>query len=772
MPSTADITWFKGAFKTELSLATYGTPFSEDALVALACQETGYIWSELLRQGYSAKSILKLCVGDTIDGTKGRSAFPISRSQLSSVPNGANMYEIARDCLEDIAKIGFGYKQVALNSDKFCHGFGIFQYDLQFFKEDPEWFLKREWETFGGCLKKAILELKSAATKIKAQTPTNSDKYDNDTLYKIAIVYNCGHYNPSSGLKQGFFSDGHYYGELYHDFLNLSQGVKIQMPNVSTISYYPHWVKESGDISAMESLPAGTIIGCHHRWSRETMKEVLDFKQGFLISWYCETNMNEENDDVRPTNTPVKVRIAEAKKMQDLLIAEGYSSKRFTNMFELDAARDKCEGNLEGPGNAREDALKDANLVKEAGFTYLAKSPNASFVATLVSKFGKSFVPRVVFEDCANNADYRDDAVILAKNGYVVTLVIHENIAGQESKTTLLKARNTVEAYFCESGMTVEAYHGKTANSTVGYVKIKDFNMSGIYKDAPVNSIIKPALPTSALPAFRLGLKDESVKRWQYFLIGQKLLPEGVADGYFGPQSKAATAKLQEKLNLPADGIAGQTTQVAAISLGWSLVEDPKGATDKTRLNTFEKQTGTDYPLAPTKLTHYATTAEKQAAFGVFTYKPAPTSDNPENIKITNDWEERNIIRVPVPQIKAVLGKDAPMGIYFHRRGADQLQKLWSDWEKAGLLNRVLSYDGSFVARFIRGSRTELSNHAFGTAFDINANTNGLGVTPPLLNQKGCVRELVTIANQNGFFWGGHFKGRPDGMHFELGKKL
>jgi hypothetical protein len=37
------------------------------------------------------------------------------------------------------------------------------------------------------------------------------------------------------------------------------------------------------------------------------------------------------------------------------------------------------------------------------------------------------------------------------------------------------------------------------------------------------------------------------------------------------------------------------------------------------------------------------------------------------------------------------------------------------------------------------------------------------------VGQKGSVRELVQIANNNGFYWGGHFS-RKDGMHFEIAK--
>jgi len=75
------------------------------------------------------------------------------------------------------------------------------------------------------------------------------------------------------------------------------------------------------------------------------------------------------------------------------------------------------------------------------------------------------------------------------------------------------------------------------------------------------------------------------------------------------------------------------------------------------------------------------------------------------------------------------------------------------------------------VPSFIRGWRTTLSNQSWGTAFDINAAWNGLGRRPPLVGEKGSVRELVQLANQHGFYWGGHFSKRPDGMHFEVGQK-
>lgn len=47
-----------------------------------------------------------------------------------------------------------------------------------------------------------------------------------------------------------------------------------------------------------------------------------------------------------------------------------------------------------------------------------------------------------------------------------------------------------------------------------------------------------------------------------------------------------------------------------------------------------------------------------------------------------------------------------------------------------------------------------------------------LGAQPALSGQKGSVRDLVGIANEHGFYWGGHFRTRLDGMHFEVARLL
>ena len=119
-------------------------------------------------------------------------------------------------------------------------------------------------------------------------------------------------------------------------------------------SYYPHWVWRKGQLNAdiLGRLPAGAIIGVHHVWDLEDIRPILDFPaKDFQISWYTESN-TQETDGEEPdvVGKPVKSRIAEAQRKQTELAAR-YGDHRFAGLIELDAARDKAEGDLEGAGN-------------------------------------------------------------------------------------------------------------------------------------------------------------------------------------------------------------------------------------------------------------------------------------------------------------------------------------------------------------------------------------------------------------------------------------
>jgi hypothetical protein len=163
-----------------------------------------------------------------------------------------------------------------------------------------------------------------------------------------------------------------------------------------------------------------------------------------------------------------------------------------------------------------------------------------------------------------------------------------------------------------------------------------------------------------------------------------------------------------------------------------------------------------------------------EAALGHIAWARDPASTDKDAIRITNGWDAENLVVVDIPQLRAF--RAAGYGkLRFHKRAAAQLQQLFSDWEAAGLLRMILSFDGAYTPRTIRstvpGQVTDtLSNHAYGTAFDINATQNMFMAQPALVGQPGSLRELVPIAYANGFYWGGHFTysgGGHDGMHFE-----
>lgn len=252
----------------------------------------------------------------------------------------------------------------------------------------------------------------------------------------------------------------------------------------------------------------------------------------------------------------------------------------------------------------------------------------------------------------------------------------------------------------------------------------------------------------------RLGVNGDDVRQWQTFLTGQGFF-QGEVSGFFDPETKQATMDFQRAHEVkPFDGEAGDKTFGMAMQLGYSVARDP--------LNTDE--TGPNWPPAP-DFAPVVSTAQKQQLFGAMAYVPAPTPWNREAIRITNGWDRDNIVMAKVPQLARV---GASTSVAFHKAAVWQFEQLWAAWEAAGLLDLVVSWEGSYAPRFVRGSTTYLSNHAYGTAFDINAKFNALGAKPALVGRTGSVRKLVPLANEWGFYWGGHFGGRPDGMHFEV----
>jgi len=233
MPNHEDVIWFKSQFQPQIEAAIAGTPFSVDMITAFACQETGEIWPALRRQGLPTSRILELCVGDTIDASPtggGRRAFPKNRSELMTAAQGDRMFEIARQGLVDMAGYIPAYRGAASRPDKFCHGFGIFQLDLQFFSSEPDYFLSRRYADFDAAVARCVGELKSALRRLGWQAKTCLSDAE---MAGVAIAYNTGRYDAAKGLKQGYFDGTRYYGENYDAYLKLAKGACLPAAEVA-----------------------------------------------------------------------------------------------------------------------------------------------------------------------------------------------------------------------------------------------------------------------------------------------------------------------------------------------------------------------------------------------------------------------------------------------------------------------------------------------------------------------------------------------------------
>jgi hypothetical protein len=257
------------------------------------------------------------------------------------------------------------------------------------------------------------------------------------------------------------------------------------------------------------------------------------------------------------------------------------------------------------------------------------------------------------------------------------------------------------------------------------------------------------------------------VRRLQEFLnsnAGSGL----VADGHFGPNTLNAVIAWQRGHSLAPTGVVDNLMCDALTTAGLVLVGPPAASA----------QPGAHWPPRPASPPQ-PTPEHTGDIFGRFQFRAAPEPDNPEAIEILGGWQQQNIVTIHIPELDNSLFAVGntyvvqPVGsISCHRLAAPKFQQLFSQWRSANLIDRVITCAGAFNARLKRGQTNpipkNLSNHSWGTAIDINDEQNPRSHVPVTLGARGCVRELVAIANSLGFYWGGHFDNPPDGMHFEL----
>src|SRR5664279_5326823 len=124
------------------------------------------------------------------------------------------------------------YKHLGTRPDKFVHGYGIFQYDLQFFRRDPDFFLTQRWKDIQSCVDKLMIELRDALQHLGLNDKPSLT--DLESAF-VGIVYNTGfgNFRAAKGLKQGHNDGNLFYGENIDRYLRIAHD--IPMPVASPV---------------------------------------------------------------------------------------------------------------------------------------------------------------------------------------------------------------------------------------------------------------------------------------------------------------------------------------------------------------------------------------------------------------------------------------------------------------------------------------------------------------------------------------------------------
>jgi hypothetical protein len=271
-----------------------------------------------------------------------------------------------------------------------------------------------------------------------------------------------------------------------------------------------------------------------------------------------------------------------------------------------------------------------------------------------------------------------------------------------------------------------------------------------------------------------LGTSSEDVKIIQIILAGLGFLTYDKMSTILDPDTMLALQKFGKKINVAIDTNQSISKNVIDLFTGYTIstntttvvktpVQQPTTQQINQKLPKEAYDNKYNWPPPPQNIKRFREHATM--LYGKIEY--VSKGLNTDDIIITNNFVKENIIKITIPQLAKIQN---PHGINLscHRLAAPNILGLWQEWENLGLLSRIITFNGLFNARFVRGSRTTLSPHAYAAAFDINTRWNGLKKKPPGVGEKGSVRELVPSALRWGFNWGGFWKDRYDGMHFEV----
>ncbi|MCZ4255610.1 M15 family metallopeptidase [Sulfitobacter sp. G21635-S1] len=124
---------------------------------------------------------------------------------------------------------------------------------------------------------------------------------------------------------------------------------------------------------------------------------------------------------------------------------------------------------------------------------------------------------------------------------------------------------------------------------------------------------------------------------------------------------------------------------------------------------------------------------------------------------------------VTQPKLKSLLEtrQVGPLRVTMIRPALDSLERILAKLKASEPeIHDALGTAGAMCARLIRGSRSSVSNHSWGTAIDVKleGRLDGFGDGG---TQFGLIL-LAELFNEEGWYWGATYN-REDSMHFEVG---
>ena len=149
------ISWLKKNFAKQIAVAVEGTHYSADHICGIACQETAYFWLRLIDK-IPVEDVCARCVldasGDAPNTT--RKTFPCDTKAFRKEYGDERTDALIEEANKTRVLRGYSRKNWVYK------GYGLFQYDLQFVRVDPDFFFEKQWYCFDACLERVMRELR------------------------------------------------------------------------------------------------------------------------------------------------------------------------------------------------------------------------------------------------------------------------------------------------------------------------------------------------------------------------------------------------------------------------------------------------------------------------------------------------------------------------------------------------------------------------------------------------------------------------------------